>query len=487
MAIITMTIFASWLLSRILIKNYYYDKLKGQLKRTYNSCNQVFDDVPYDNSSSFMLDIDNEADAIIYVVDTVNAKVYSSVNENYIMSESLHSLAELLVDNDNNNPNFSQEEVENYSNYSIQITKDNRMKSSYFDLVGQLDNGFPIILRTSVSRVDSTINAAVSFFTAILIVAAFIGCLLMYFISNIFAKPIKRLTGIAARMSNLDFDARIVNPSNDEIGELAIYMNDLSDKLKYTLGQLQQANEKLQKDIDEKVQIDEMRKEFLSHVSHELKTPIALIQGYAEGLKDNVIEDEESKNFYCDVIVDESSKMNIMVKKLLALNEIEFGQNRLNKENFDIIDLIRNRINSSTILSEQNKANIEFKDSAPVYVNADEFMIEEVFTNYLTNAMHYCTAGGRVCIWTELTNPENIRIFVYNDGANIPDKELEKIFVRFYKVDKARTREYGGSGIGLSIVAASMEAHKKEYGVYNVENGVVFYFDLDVVVHEEEA
>ncbi len=115
-------------------------------------------------------------------------------------------------------------------------------------------------------------------------------------------------------MATLDFDARIENPSNDEIGELSCYMNELSFKLNETLTELKEANQKLQVEIDEKIKIDEMRKEFLSHVSHELKTPIALVQGYAEGLRDNIMDDEESKNFYCDVIVDEAGKMNKLVK-----------------------------------------------------------------------------------------------------------------------------------------------------------------------------
>lgn len=495
-AIVALMIVLSGLLSVVFIKKYYYNEIKKQLIATYNSCNKEFSvDGSYVVGDLSDL-IVNDAEAVVYVMDYITPAIYTNVNENTAIFSSMQYISDILRYNndiDAYDSRIKREDVENYKNYKIQITNDTLTNFNYFDLIGYLDNGFIIIIRTSVSRLDATVRAAVKFELMILAVVALIGAILMYFFSNIFARPIKKLTKVAERMSKLDFDARIENPSKDEIGELSMYMNDLSYKLKNTLTELRQANERLQTDINEKVMVDEMRKEFLSHVSHELKTPIALIQGYAEGLKDNVIEDEDSKDFYCDVIVDEAIKMNTLVKQLLDLNEIEFGENRVNKEKFDVIDLIKNVISSSAILIEQNQVHVEFQETEPVNVYADEFMMEEVFTNYLTNAIHYCNANGNVKIWTaKAMYPEpvmmddheqvvgTIRVFVSDEGPNIPEEEMAKVFDKFYKVDKARTREYGGSGIGLSIVAASMQAHNKNYGVYNFPDGVVFYFDLDI-------
>ena len=221
-----------------------------------------------------------------------------------------------------------------------------------------------------------------------------------------------------------------------------------------------------------------MRKEFLSHVSHELKTPIALIQGYAEGLKENISDDEESKDFYCEVIADEAKKMNKMVKKLLTLNEIEFGQDKVHIERFDVVDLIQNLLSSSGILFQKKNVNLIFEEKKPIYVWADEFMIEEVLSNYISNALNHVTEGGIIRIYMK-QRENDVRIFIYNTGEQIPKEDLDKLWIKFFKVDKARTREYGGSGIGLSIVAATMEAHGKEYGVQNVDDGVEFYIDLD--------
>lgn len=493
-AIVALMIALSGLLSVMFIKKYYYNEIKNQIIETYRSCNEEFSMRGSYDVGNLNSRIKNDAGAVVFIVDDIRSAIYTTVNENTEVFANLQYISDILKYNndiDAYDSRIEREDVENYKNFRIQITKDTETDFSYFDLIGYLDNGFIIIIRTSVSSLDATVRVTVKFVLMILSVVAVIGCILMYFFSNIFAKPIKKLTKVAERMTKLDFDAKSEYTSKDEIGELSMYMNDLSFKLKNTLTELQQANERLQSDINEKTMIDEMRKEFLSHVSHELKTPIALIQGYAEGLKDNIIEDEDSKEFYCDVIVDEAAKMNQLVRQLLDLNEIEFGENRINKEVFDMNALIQNVIAASSILIEQNGVHISYQETEPLHVYADEFMIEEVFTNYLTNAIHYCNAGGTVKVWTvkalyqepvmtdehhKLTG--NVRIFVSDEGPNIPQEEMAKVFDKFYKIDKARTREYGGSGIGLSIVAASMQAHNKNYGVYNIPDGVVFYFDL---------
>ena len=255
-------------------------------------------------------------------------------------------------------------------------------------------------------------------------------------------------------------------------------MNVLSTKLEHTISELKTANSALHHDIEQKTQIDEMRKEFLSHVSHELKTPIALVQGYAEGLKESISDDPQSMEFYCDVIIDEANKMNNMVKKLLSLNELEFGQEQAQVTRFDISELIHNICSSSNILLEESGAELILPPKEPVYVWSDEFLIEEVATNYLTNAIHYVSKPGKIEIRFVQLEKE-LQVVVYNTGNQIPEEELNKLWIKFYKVDKARTREYGGSGIGLSIVAAAMEALGKSYGVRNVEDGVEFYFNLD--------
>ena len=228
-----------------------------------------------------------------------------------------------------------------------------------------------------------------------------------------------------------------------------------------------------------KERIDQMRQEFLNNVSHELKTPIALVQGYAEGLKENISDDPESREFYCDVIMDEASKMNKLVKNLLTLNQLESGRDEVMMERFDIVSLIRGVLQSMDIMIQQKEAKVSFEADNPVYVWADEFKIEEVVTNYISNALNHLD-GAREIEIRIIPEGDRVKITVFNTGTPIPEEDVPKLWNKFFKVDKARTREYGGSGIGLSIVKAIMEGLHQEYGVQNYDNGVEFWFTLDV-------
>ena len=221
-----------------------------------------------------------------------------------------------------------------------------------------------------------------------------------------------------------------------------------------------------------------MRKEFLSNVSHELKTPIALIEGYAEGLRDGVAENPEDEKYYLNVIIDESQKMDEMVKQLLSLNQLEFGQNNIQMTRVNISDAIKEIVKNSDILIRKNDIKVRFDIDSDVYVWADEFSLEQIISNYLSNAIHYCK--DEKIIEIELEERDGEMIFsVYNTGNLIPEESLNLIWDKFYKVDKARTREYGGTGIGLSIVKALAEIYNKECGVENKEAGVLFYFTFD--------
>ena len=252
----------------------------------------------------------------------------------------------------------------------------------------------------------------------------------------------------------------------------------MSWRLERSISDLKSANNNLQKDIEQKEKLEQMRNDFLGNVSHELKTPLALIQGYAEGLKDGVTSDPESMDFYCDVIIDEAGKMNKMVRNLLTLNQLEFGDEDITFERFDLTEVIRGVIQSMDIMAQQDHATVNFRQDEPVYVWADEFKVEQVIRNYMSNAFHHL--DGEKIVEVKIHLDENrAKVTVFNTGSPIPEEDLNHIWDKFYKVDKAHTREYGGNGLGLSIVKAIMESFHQEYGVKNYENGVEFWFTLD--------
>lgn len=361
--------------------------------------------------------------------------------------------------------------------YILRQSMDRRAGTEYLEMVGRLDAGDYFIMRTPVESIRDSVMLANQFYLVIGTAAIMLSAVIIYLFSRKVTKPVLELAEISQRMTALDFDAKFESKGENEIDLLGEHVNQLSETLEKTISELKTANNELRRDIEQKEKIDEMRKEFLSNVSHELKTPLALIQGYTEGLQDGINEDEESRAYYCEVIVDEVQKMNSIVKKLLTLNEMEFGKESITMERFDIAEVIEGVAQSHALLVEQKQGELRLKVEKPLYVWSDELKIEEVLINYITNACNHLDGQRIIEIKAEQLK-DKVRISVFNTGASIPQEEKDRIWEKFYKVDKARTREYGGSGIGLSIVKAIMESVDGSYGVNNYSNGVEFWIEL---------
>ncbi len=362
--------------------------------------------------------------------------------------------------------------------YTIQKTKDIAVNTSYLEMWGQLDNAKWFLIRTPIESIENAVRLSNFFYLCIGALVTTIAVAGIIMLSKRITNPIVQLSDLSKKMAELDFDARYTGHAGNEIDQLGENFNKMSDTLEQTIAELKTANVELQKDVERKNQIDEVRKEFLNNVSHELKTPIALISGYAEGLKENIAEDPESREFYCDVIIDEANKMNVMVKKLLTLNQLEFGNDQTVMERFDLTALINGVLSGMRLLIDEKEASVTFRNTEPVYVWGDEFKIEEVVTNFMSNALNHLDYDKKIDVRIRTENGI-VTTSVFNTGDPIPSEDIDKIWDKFYKVDKARTREYGGSGIGLSIVKAIMDAHNQTCGVKNYTNGVAFYFTLE--------
>lgn len=362
--------------------------------------------------------------------------------------------------------------------YVIKRQTDERMEAEYLVLWGTLEDGNLILMRTALESIRESVAIANEFLAYIAAGAILLCAVIAVLISRRITGPILQLTSLSQRMINLDFDAKYIpNKRCNEIDELGEHMNELSCELEQTISELKSANNELKRDIRQKEETERMRKEFLSNVSHELKTPLALIRGYAEGLLECVNDDEKSRDFYCEVIMDEADKMSQTVKKLLTLNELEFGNDTVVMERFDLTELIQGLAASTGIMLKQKEIEISYPQES-MYVWADEFKVEEVLTNYLSNAMNHADGEKRIEIRYEVRE-DSVRVIVFNTGREIPSEDLGKIWEKFYKVDKARTREYGGNGIGLSIVKAIMDSFHRECGARNRGDGVEFWFELD--------
>ena len=415
---------------------------------------------------------------VIITGPELSSFVYSNATDR----QSLQTLIFGLI---SGNEQANTKVVDSKDNYQIQKFYDSHADAEYLQIIGWFDNGNCYFARCPLESITDAVGLSNQFYLFIGIPIIIIGAIVIWIITRQIVRPVQELTEISKKMAALDFDARYVSGGKDEIGELGNNFNVMSEQLEQAISELKSANVELQKDIDKKTQIDEMRREFLSNVTHELKTPIALIQGYAEGLQEEINDDPESRQFYCDVIVDEAAKMNNMVKKLLTLNQLEFGNDVVAMERFDLTALVKNYIQSAAILTKQHEITVRMEEYPPIYAWADEFKIEEVFMNFFSNAVNHCEKEKVVEVKIEEMDG-HARVSVFNTGMPIPEDSLPHLWEKFYKVDKARTREYGGSGIGLSIVKAIMESMNQKYGVINYENGVRFWFELELAGEESE-
>ena len=472
LSIVAGTVLLCWFINTSLLEPYYVKDKQQKLLDTFEMVNSVsMSEEGWTEEFAIRLEKQcSNSNITRMIISSDSTIIDSNVGDNETL---LLQFLELVFRKDKN-----AETLLNTEQYMVEKTTDKRLKTEYLVLLGNLPDGNFLLMRTALESIKESVDIANRFLAYVGVTAVILCAVIIYAVTRRITNPILQLAEISSRMTNLDFDAKFQSKGKNEIDILGEHMNQLSETLEQTISELKSANNELKRDIEKKTEIDEMRKEFISNVSHELKTPISLIQVYAEVLNECINDDADSREFYCDVIMDEADKMNQLVKNLLTLNQLESGSDQIVFERFDLIEVIRGVINATAILREQSGIALQMHGNEPLYVWADEFKTEQVLTNYISNAIHYASGEKRIEIFVR-PKTETVRVEVFNTGNHIPEEELEHIWDKFYKVDKARTREYGGNGIGLSIVKAIMDSFHRECGVSNEENGVKFWFELD--------
>ena len=379
--------------------------------------------------------------------------------------------------------------IEENDSYTLQSHNSRQSTVGYVEIWGSLDNGDFIIARSSYAGISHSVRVSLWFFCFVCVIIFMFTAILVFIIIKPYTDSLNRLLTFAQKANRGEFDAEYEEKKghkNDEIGMLGANINEMSHKLEKTIAELKTSNLKLEKELKNRIEQDEARKKYMSDVSHELKTPIALISGYAEGIKEGITDSPEDREYYCDVIIDEAEKMNVMIKKLATLNQLENGSNEVILERFNLTEVIDGFLNNMFIVIEEKGVNVYFDKTVPVYVWSDEFLVEEALMNFFNNAMNHMDERRIVRINAEYRDEKTVRLTVYNAGSHIDEEEQDKIWGQFYKVDKARTRAYGGSGLGLSIVKAIADSLDKECGVYNVDDGVAFWIELEGVERPAE-
>lgn len=447
-----------------ILSSYFLDDIfiignKRIMENTYDT----FDDTIKEGSISqeeLLKMVDEIGGNITILTPNLNLKVttstFNSDGDNRFNLEVMKEIVSLNKD-------------ENKDRSFIVLSKEDHDRRGMF-FIGKLNTGGFFIAEKSLKVVESSIEIAKIFIIIAGLGTLIIGSILVFFLSTKLTRPIVEINRVANEISNLNFDEKVNIDSEDEIGRLGKSINLISNKLNRVLTELK-------KDIEREKELEKMRRKFISNVSHELKTPISMIGGYTEGLKYNIAKTPEDKEYYHNVIIDETEKMNNLINDLLRLSSYESGNFSVNKRPFDIVNLLKE-------ILEKYKRNIEEKEmKLNVYIpeklniQGDPLRIEQVITNFINNILKYGKNEGDINI--ELKDlKDEIKLSFYNTGDNIDEAELENIWLSFYKAESYKNSHQGGTGLGLAIVKAIIDSHDGRYGVINKENGVEFWVTL---------
>ena len=413
------------LLNNFVFGQFYLYSKRNALKSVYQTVNDYYNNGEIGDLSNELEQVAVKNNFDILIRNDQNVNVYTS-NKDFL---STYGEMNEMTSRFNTG---AGEVIEENNNFIISRIKDTKNGLTYILLAATLDNGYLLYIRIPITSIQESVKISNNFLYLIAGFAILIAAVMVSYVSRKFTEPILELNSIAKKMANLDFSHKYrTTDADDEINNLGKSINLMSDKLERTIKQLRATNIELEKDIEEKSKLDEMRKSFISDVSHELKTPIALIQGYSEGLLENVNTDPESRKFYAEVILDETNKMDKLVKELLELMKLEYGKREFNDTTFNIVEVEKEVIRKSQVMLDENQVEIKLETPDEINVVADDFYIEQVVTNYFTNAIkHVEEVNGKKIIKIENVvdvEKNKVRVKVFNTGKQIPEEHLNRI------------------------------------------------------------
>lgn len=368
--------------------------------------------------------------------------------------------ADLLYGDYDNRINKSQvlDYEQNHVNYKIFVDRID-------DLAGKPAYIFAM---TSLQPVSEAVGVMQDYYVYILIATLLLVLLASFYYSRRIARPLLRINCTTQKIAELDFSEKIPIMTKDEIGDLSRNINELSDRLHTHIKQLEQ-------DIEKEKKLEHTRKEFIAGVSHELKTPLSVIQSCLSILKDGVAN--HKRDHYFDAMEEEVERMDLLIKEMLDLAKYEYGTYKMKLDSFHIDTLIERVCAklASDMASKQLRLHTYL---APIEVAANQHRIEQVLLNFLTNAIRYTPEQQSIIVST-VEERNTVKVCIENKGAYIPDEQLEKIWDRFYRGEPSRQRATGGTGLGLAISKKILELHGVPYGATNTAEGVMFYFHLN--------
>lgn len=481
--VITTVVFALFIGGTLIIQSVFFEKfyimkktdeLNDNFKKFVYAYNKVEDQSKvaslieeYEQNYNIKLGILDGSGVLTYVSKTTGNK-----NDPMKIRE-LYQYAIMLT----KNPDTVEKIKNNSKKFSMVTPKKDQLTRSIIRIEYVNEKSEFIIAFSSLQPVNEAVSVIKEMYFYFCLVALIFIIALAFIYSKMISKPLVKINKTATKMASLDFTEKCEVTSMDEIGNVAASLNFLSENLDVAMTSLRDANSQLEQDIEKERRMERTRKEFVAAVSHELKTPITLIDGYAVALKDDIFEGAD-RDYYLDIIIDEANKMGNLVTDMLDLSQLESGSFKLNRQEVNLTELITYTLKKYEALIEEKSVNLDTSLINPMMIYADWSRMEQVITNFITNAIRHVDNQGTIKINASKLK-DKIMIEIENTGSSIPEEDIEKLWDKLYKIDKSRNRKLGGTGIGLSIVKNILELHGYSYGVENIEGGVKFYFIVE--------
>jgi signal transduction histidine kinase len=437
-----------WLFQIIFLKTYYREfrlnKLENSVKKVLNS----FHDSNYED---LLDDISLEDEICIEVVNN-NMTKYLSVIYNKGCMGAETSIENSYYKKDFINSNLSKK---------VYTLINPRFKNKTIIYGIKLDDSNYAFVSASLEPIDTTITVLKNQFIYVTMLVIILSLIVSYFVSRKISSGVIKINKEAKKLSKGNFDVKF------DTDQPILELSELAETLEYTK--------------DELSKTENLRRELLANVSHDLKTPLTMIKAYAEMVRDVTYKDDTKRTKDLNIIIEETDRLNVLVNDILELSKIQSGTQKLTIEQFDLEKFVKNIIKRYDIMSENKKYKFKVSINKNIIVSADRKRIEQVMYNLINNAINY-TGDDKKIIISALELENTVRIEVKDTGKGIDKEELENIWDKYYKIDKTHSREQVGSGVGLSIVKNILINHNCNYGVESIKgNGTIFYFELPKV------
>ena len=437
-----------WLFQIIFLKTYYREfrlnKLENSVKKVLNS----FHDSNYED---LLDDISLEDEICIEVVNN-NMTKYLSVIYNKGCMGAETSIENSYYKKDFINSNLSKK---------VYTLINPRFKNKTIIYGIKLDDSNYAFVSASLEPIDTTITVLKNQFIYVTMLVIILSLIVSYFVSRKISSGVIKINREAKKLSKGNFDVKF------DTDQPILELSELAKTLEYTK--------------DELSKTENLRRELLANVSHDLKTPLTMIKAYAEMVRDVTYKDDTKRTKDLNIIIEETDRLNVLVNDILELSKIQPGTQKLTIEQFDLEKFVKNIIKRYDIMSENKKYKFKVSINKNIIVSADRKRIEQVMYNLINNAINY-TGDDKKIIISALELENTVRIEVKDTGKGIDKEELENIWDKYYKIDKTHSREQVGSGVGLSIVKNILINHNCNYGVESIKgNGTIFYFELPKV------